>query len=162
MFFSNLRETLHILIKYFKCDNSKRQTSDAVTLEKVERLLELHGYETSDLIQQYYFDRFNEQQQMTDTPFGILTVQCYFKKNLLDIEILNAKHLKPMDTNNSCDPFVRIHLLPEEKFLSIAKPKTQTQSKTLFPLFDEKFTLWVWLWWLPFWWFLIEFSFTVH
>lgn len=52
MFFSNLRETLHILIKYFKCDSNERQGSDAQTLSEVERLLELHGYETSDLIQQ--------------------------------------------------------------------------------------------------------------
>lgn len=90
---------------------------------------------------QYYLDRYKEQNEMTDTPLGILTVQCYFKGNSLEIEILNAKHLVPLDTNGLCDPFVRVHFMPEEKFLSVVKPKTQTQNKTLFPLFDEKFSM---------------------
>lgn len=46
-----------------------------------------------------------------------------------------------MDSDGSCDPFVRIHFLPEDKFLSVAKPKTNAQNKTLFPIFDEKFVI---------------------
>lgn len=46
-----------------------------------------------------------------------------------------------MDSNGSCDPFVRIHLIPEEKFNGVTKPKTNAQNKTLFPLYDEKFIL---------------------
>jgi BAI1-associated protein 3 len=139
-FFANLRGALNMLVTNFKSHNNNT-TSDKETLEKVQRLLELHGYETSDLIQQYYLDRYIEQKSSTDTPLGILTVQCYFKANQLEIEILNAKNLVPLDTNGLCDPFVRVHFLPEEKFLSVVKPKTQTHSKTLFPLFDEKFSM---------------------
>lgn len=54
---------------------------------------------------------------------------------------MNARNLCPADSNGSCDPFVRIALLPEEKFVGVVKPKTNAQSKTLFPLFDEKFTM---------------------
>lgn len=50
-FFANLRGTLNMLITNFKSHNSNT-TSDKETLENVQRLLELHGYETSDLIQQ--------------------------------------------------------------------------------------------------------------
>lgn len=41
----------------------------------------------------------------------------------------------------SCDPYVKIHLIPDEKFASVPKPKTKTQKKTSFPLFDEVFSL---------------------
>lgn len=46
-----------------------------------------------------------------------------------------------MDSNGSCDPFVRVHLLPEFEFSNVIKPKTNAQPKTLFPLFEEKFTI---------------------
>lgn len=39
------------------------------------------------------------------------------------------------------DSFVRIYLLPEEKFTNVPKPKTQTHNKNLYPLYDEIFTL---------------------
>lgn len=54
---------------------------------------------------------------------------------------MSARNLTPMDSDGACDPFVRIHFLPEDKFLGVAKPKTNVQSKTLFPLFDEKFAI---------------------
>lgn len=59
----------------------------------------------------------------------------------LQIEVMSARNLIAMDSNGSCDPFVRIHFLPEEKFAGVAKPKTNSQTKTLFPLFDEKFAM---------------------
>jgi len=40
-----------------------------------------------------------------------------------------------------CDPYVKVHLLPEEKFTTVTKPRTKTHKKTLFPLFDENFTM---------------------
>lgn len=60
---------------------------------------------------------------------------------LFKIDVMNAKKLIPMDTNGLCDAFVRIHVLPEEKFLNITKPKTNVQHKTLYPLYDEKFSM---------------------
>lgn len=52
---------------------------------------------------------------------------------------MSARNLRPMDSNGSCDPFVRIHLLPEGEFGNVNKHKTTAQQKTLFPLFEEKF-----------------------
>ncbi|CAH1712257.1 unnamed protein product [Chironomus riparius] len=141
-FYSNLRSTLQVMVENFKCQNDQQiQSTDKETLEKIDKLLEIHGFETSDLIHQYYKDRYTIQQNMSDTPFGILTVQCFFQGKTLEIEIMNAKHLLPMDTDGKCDPFVRIHFFPEEKFLSVGQPKTKVHQKTLFPLFDEKFTI---------------------
>lgn len=75
------------MVKSFKCTNSidEKQSSDKETLENIERLLVLHGYETSDLIHQYYVERANEQAQLTDAPYGQLTVRCWFKENLLEV-----------------------------------------------------------------------------
>lgn len=143
-FFSNLRSTLQVMVENFKCQNNGErsiQTSDKETLEAIDKLLELHGYETADLIHQYYKERYTIQKTMTDAPCGLLTVQTFFQKNTLEIEILNAKNLVPMDSDGSCDPFVRIHFYPEDKFLNASQPKTKVHQKTLFPLFDEKFSM---------------------
>lgn len=141
-FFANLRDTLQVMVKAFKKAQSEdTPTTDKETLDDCWKLLEVHGFETSDLIHQYYKDRVREQEAMTEHPYGILTVRCHFEGNTLHIEVMNAKHLLPMDSNGKCDPFVRIHFIPEEKYTGISKPKTNTQSKTVFPLFDEKFSI---------------------
>ncbi|XP_055524465.1 protein unc-13 homolog 4B isoform X3 [Wyeomyia smithii] len=142
-FFANLRDTLHIMVANFKStENPETETSsDKETLAHIERLLTLHGYETTDLIHQYYLDRLKEQEEETSESCGMLTVQCFFKENVLELEIMNARNLKPMDTNGSCDSFVRVHFVPEERFVGIIKPRTHTVTKTLFPLFDEKFVI---------------------
>jgi BAI1-associated protein 3 len=142
-FYSNLRATLQVMVENFKCQdtNSPIQSSDKETLENIDKLLELHGYETADLIHQYYKDRYAMQQKLSDTPYGILTIQCYFQKNTLEIEVMNAKHLLPMNSDGTCDPFVRIHFHPEDKFIGVSQPKTKVHQKTLFPLFDEKFSM---------------------
>ncbi|XP_058814021.1 protein unc-13 homolog 4B isoform X2 [Topomyia yanbarensis] len=142
-FFANLRDTLHILVENFKTTQSleSENASDKDTLVHIERLLQLHGYETTDLIHQYYLDRLKEQETENDDTYGQLTVQCFFKQNVLELEIMNARNLRPMDSNGSCDSFVRVHFIPEERFVGIIKPRTHTETKTLFPLYDEKFVI---------------------
>lgn len=39
------------------------------------------------------------------------------------------------------DPFVKVRLLPKDKFSHVAKPSTAVQKKTLYPLFDECFKM---------------------
>lgn len=142
-FYSNLRNTLQIMVENFKSRDNDRPvlSSEVKTLEEVDKLLELHSYETADLIHQYYKERYTIQKSMDDATCGLLTVQCYFQKNVLEVEILNGKHLVPMDSDGSCDPFVRIHFFPEDKFINASQPKTKVHQKTLFPMFDEKFSM---------------------
>ncbi|KAG4080156.1 hypothetical protein HA402_008227 [Bradysia odoriphaga] len=144
LFFANLRDTLQLMVKSFKgtqC-NKDKASSDKETLEEIFNLLELHGYETSDLIHQYYIERAKQQDNSPESQYGQLTVRCWFEDNNLLIDVMNARNLVPMDSNGSCDPFVRIHLIPEEKFGNVTtKIKTKAQDKTLFPLFDEKFSI---------------------
>lgn len=67
-------------------------------------------------------------------------IDCFDYKHF-QLEIMSARNLRPMDSNGACDPFVRVHFLPEPEFASVTKPKTNVQAKTLFPLFEEKFSI---------------------
>lgn len=68
-------------------NTADKPSSDKETLEVIDRLLELHGYETSDLIHQYYIERAKEQQALDSTPYGQLTVRCWFNENTLEVRI---------------------------------------------------------------------------
>lgn len=127
------------MVRCFK--QSETENSDCDYLKQVERLLALNGMETMDLIHQVNLDRWKEQNSLTDAGFGQLTVRLLFNENNLKIEVMNARNLKPMDSNGMCDSFVRVHFLPEEKFSNVLKPKTQTHNKNIFPLYDEKFSM---------------------
>ncbi|CAG5090340.1 Similar to stac: Protein unc-13 homolog 4B (Drosophila melanogaster) [Cotesia congregata] len=164
-FYSNLNRTLHTLIRFFNLGAD--ETSNVKILEKIERLLSLHGLETADLIHRYYLERAQQQKDIEETSHGMLTVRAQFISNSLNVQILNARNLRPMDSNGDligklstlerklhskskqptkrlkevktrkCDSYVKIRLLPEEKFCEVKLPKTHVQKETLFPLFDE-------------------------
>lgn len=61
-------------------------------METIEKLLQLHAYETSDLIHQYYVERYQHQSVMTDSPFGMLTIKCGFNEDNLDVSSAFSSH----------------------------------------------------------------------
>ncbi|XP_043272734.1 protein unc-13 homolog 4B isoform X3 [Venturia canescens] len=138
-FYSNLHRTLHTLIRFFNLGAD--ETSNVQVLEKIEHLLKLHGMETAELIHRFNLDRVQEQKDMEESVHGMLTVRAQFVDNSLNVQILNARNLRPMDSNGKCDAYVKLRLLPEEKFNEIKTPKTHVQKETLFPLFDETLTI---------------------
>lgn len=87
LFFANLRDTLQLMVKSFKGTQSNKDkvSSDKETLEEIFNLLVLHGYETSDLIHQYYIERVKEQETASECRFGQLTVKCWFENNNLQV-----------------------------------------------------------------------------
>jgi BAI1-associated protein 3 len=111
-------------------------------LDRIKRLLRLHTNETSELIHQFYKFRLAEQNTMVDKPYGQLTVRGYFRnKTVLEIEILSARNLPPMNNDGTSDAFVKVHFSPEEQFKNVKTPQTNVQNKTLFPMFDERFEM---------------------
>lgn len=70
-------------------------------LEKIEYLLKLHGFETSDLIHQYYIERWEEQKKIEHSKFGILAVRAVFCESAIKIDVINARNLLPMDSNGA-------------------------------------------------------------
>ncbi|XP_075975493.1 C2 and C2B_Munc13-like domain-containing protein staccato isoform X3 [Anticarsia gemmatalis] len=139
-FFSNLHECVQIMKRSFRQD-SKENSFESETLKRVEYLLKLHGMETRELIHQFHLERWQEQQTITEPKMGMLTVRAQFIDDNLKIEVMNARNLTPADSNGLCDSYVRVGLLPEDAFANVAKPKTQTHNKNLFPLYDEMFLI---------------------
>ncbi|XP_070154646.1 protein unc-13 homolog 4B isoform X2 [Polyergus mexicanus] len=138
-FYSNLHRTLHTLIRFFNLGAD--ETANVQVLEKIDRLLKLHGLETAELIHHYHQERLEEQKEIEESIYGLVTVKAHFIDNSLNIQILNARNLHCMDSNGKCDSYIKIRLLPDEKFTDIKTPKTRVQKETLFPLFDETFSI---------------------
>lgn len=100
-FYSNLHRTLHTLIRFFNFGAD--ETANVQVLEKIERLLMLHGLETADLIHCYHQERLEEQKVLEETVYGLITVKAHFIDNSLNIQILNARNLRCMDSNGERD-----------------------------------------------------------
>lgn len=58
-------------------------TSDIEVLREVEKALDLHAYETSDLIHQYYLQLLGYQQGISRSEFGQLTIKANFTRTEL-------------------------------------------------------------------------------
>ncbi|XP_039281647.1 protein unc-13 homolog 4B [Nilaparvata lugens] len=145
-FFANLHEMLKMMVRdIFRADSGPTASllANSEVMANIEQLLVLQGMETWQLIHQCHLERHNEQQELigATAPLGMLTVRMQFVHDLLRIEIMNARNLRPMDDNGLCDPYVKVHVIPEEKFTGITRPRTKTHKKTLFPLFDEIFSI---------------------
>uniref|UniRef100_A0A1I8PQW5 Protein unc-13 homolog 4B n=1 Tax=Stomoxys calcitrans TaxID=35570 RepID=A0A1I8PQW5_STOCA len=138
-FFKNLHETLRVMISYFK--TGAISTCDNGALTEIERILELHSFETADLIHQYYLERLGCQKETTNSAYGQLTIKGRFVDNGLELVIMNARNLVPMDSNGTCDSFVKAHFLPVNRFVGVQPLKTVTHNKTCFPLYDEQFSI---------------------
>lgn len=61
-----------------KCDDEK-------TLTEIEKILELHAFETGELIHQYYLERLEDQKNMSEPVYGQLTVRAKFINNELHV-----------------------------------------------------------------------------
>lgn len=96
-----MHRTLHTLIRFFNLGAD--ETANIQVLEKIERLLKLHGLETAELIHRYHQDRLEEQKEMEDAVYGLITVKAHFIDNSLNIQILNARNLHCMDSNGECN-----------------------------------------------------------
>ncbi|XP_025408650.1 protein unc-13 homolog 4B isoform X2 [Sipha flava] len=136
-YFRNLRDSFHILLGFLQKDNGYKSE----TIQKLEALLLLHTLDTVDLIHEYYLERHRKQNELQEANEGVLTVKLVFINDVLKVDILNANNIKPMDSNGFSDPFVKVRLLPKEKFQHVSKPSTAVQKKTLYPLFDECFKI---------------------
>ncbi|XP_017464694.1 PREDICTED: protein unc-13 homolog D [Rhagoletis zephyria] len=138
-FFQNLKQTLVVMTSCFKVGNIV--TSDIEVLKEVEKALDLHAFESADLIHQYYIELLGKQNSITRSEFGQLTIKANFTETDLLLHILNGRNLVPMDPNGSCDSFVKIHFFPTSRFVNVPPYKTSVHNKTRFPLYDEIFKI---------------------
>lgn len=138
-YFANLKAMLSIMIENFSCPEV--DPNDNLEVEAVKKLLEFNSMESYELIHLYYNERYAVQKSNQKGPNGILTVRCYFTKEALEVEIINGKNLTVMDTNGQSDPYVTFDIFPEIDGLNVSNFKTKVHKETLFPMFDEKFSV---------------------
>lgn len=145
IFFRNLRAVFQALQKYLM--NGNENIGIEKLLEKTQQLdftMERHGMETSELIHQYYKDRYQKQQSIKNTnshALGSLSIFCHFEGNVLKVEVLNAKHLISPEVKRMPTSFVKIKFISSQNFPDFPKCKTATHPENKFPLYDERFEL---------------------
>lgn len=59
--------------------------------------------------------------------------------------MLSAKDVIPLDANGLSDPYVVVSFCPEHMFSTVPTQTTKIVKKTLNPVFDESFELWVYI-----------------
>ncbi|XP_067616080.1 protein unc-13 homolog 4B isoform X4 [Eurosta solidaginis] len=138
-FFHNLKQTLGVMTSCFKI--GRIATSNIEVLKEIEKTLDLHAYETADLIHQYYIELLGVQKRISKSEYGQLTIKGNFSGSNLELHILNGRNLISMDPNGSCDSFVKVQLFPTSRFPNVKTYKTAVQHKTRFPLYDELFLI---------------------
>lgn len=86
-FFSNLRESVNTMKNII--DYEKIEHVDGLNaFEKIDHLLHTYSCETSDLIHEYYLNRYYRQQTIDSTEHGQLTIRCGFTAEN-DLEVRN-------------------------------------------------------------------------
>ncbi|ODM90587.1 Protein unc-13 D [Orchesella cincta] len=147
-FFQELQKVVTILNNFFQSDDGSSRvesTSKITETDEIEKLLEIHGASTSDLILRYFVERHKMQSYMrnkTPSKLGYLAVRAQYCDDIktLRIELLNARNLKPGDSNGVRDPFLKVILVTDTTLPIISLHKSKVKKKTLFPWFDESFS----------------------
>lgn len=140
-FFSNLNKTfINVNQLFCSADAISVDSSFQEKIKNIEYKLQCYGQETDQLIHQYYKDRYKMQKDSSSDNFtSSLTIFCYFIDDTLKIDILNARNLPVTELNKKCDSYVKIRLVPKQKFPNVHSNKTKVQHNTIFPLYDECF-----------------------
>nr|CAD7201566.1 unnamed protein product [Timema douglasi] len=117
-FFANLSETLKVLVSFFRQgDESVSREWNNEVLQKMEHLLLVHGLETSELIHQYFKERLMAQRDLETPSLGILTIRLQFVEDILRVEIMNARNIRPMDSNGVLRKHVTLRHFQQNKHL---------------------------------------------
>ncbi|CAI9723929.1 BAI1-associated protein 3-like isoform X3 [Octopus vulgaris] len=144
VFYQRMYDALTLLLEFFYANNKGLSMDTMLTDKQFQDLREqlaLHKEDTRDLIEQFYQEKLDEQDQTETSPYGILNIRVFYKYEVqtLLVEVISGKDLIPLDANGFSDPFILIHLSPEHIFPNITVQKTQIVKKTLNPVFDELF-----------------------
>lgn len=127
-FHNRLYEALQILVDFIHAEGHGL-SDEAIKNDdywRVEKLLQYHKAVTDDLIDMFYIQRLQEQNQLQNlnAEFGILSVRAYFNHDSLCVEVLHAANVIPLDPNGFSDPFVIVELLPRRVFSDCSEQQT--------------------------------------
>ncbi|XP_069563579.1 protein unc-13 homolog D isoform X1 [Brachyistius frenatus] len=96
---------------------------------------------SQQLVEKFLERKMSEQNVNSGEKYGAVTLLASYRRSdqRLNIEVLNAVNLLPMDSNGFSDPFVQLCLEPLHIFPEVEPRCTQIKSCDLNPLFDESF-----------------------
>ncbi|XP_049530123.1 protein unc-13 homolog 4B-like [Anopheles darlingi] len=117
---------------------------DTISNSTIGERLDIFSCSTTELLHRYYLERLRQQDELEEPECGLLTVRCWFQPDGLQIKILRADQLQlPKDYKHSCDSYVKINVIPPDRFGPPPLPelKTKTKSKNFSPVYNESFTL---------------------
>lgn len=139
-----LRDTLVRATNMFEQISSIMTENHKNMQQRLAHIFQMSDFVTSDLINQYYQIRYEDQLSMQQSsPIGLLRVKCWFTSDLSKIEVcvLNASGLLQQNYKKWDRFFVRIRLLPETDFVKV--PKQQTSKKNIHTglIIDETFSM---------------------
>jgi len=143
-FYQRLADAWSILIDFFHAGGKglSMEAFDNIPAHKaLMQKLTLNQMSTIKLIEQYYKDLLQEQNDVAECKYGILNVRAYYNSNsqTLVVDVIGAKQIIPLDSNGLSDPFVVIELVPRVRYPTQPVARTKVVSKTLNPIFDETF-----------------------
>uniref|UniRef100_A0A1A8ERF6 BAI1-associated protein 3 n=2 Tax=Nothobranchius korthausae TaxID=1143690 RepID=A0A1A8ERF6_9TELE len=142
-FYNRFQYTVETLLQFFHVKGEGLSLEDMKIgdYKVLDEELRLNKCSSFDLIEQYYLEKISLQKTLKHTPFGRISVKCYYDapEQRLTVEILHAADIIALDANGLSDPFVIVELCPHHLFPSAKSQRTQVKLKTLHPVFDELF-----------------------
>lgn len=145
LFYHRIKSILAVMVeKSIEGLEQSAISSVETSLQSINKQLILCCKTSSELVHEFHMECHAAQRKIKASQ---LSVRAGFTiGNTLEIEIVEAAHLKAKD-DNLCDPFVKIHFAPEEVFErddkgeKILHPKTKVKEKSQFPEWKEKFSM---------------------
>ncbi|KAJ8264152.1 hypothetical protein GJAV_G00145820 [Gymnothorax javanicus] len=142
-FYQRLHYTLQCLEQCFHAEGNGLQL-DTLHTDEYKRLkahLVQNSLSSQQLIEKFLEGKVLEQKVYSGEKYGAVTLIGSYDRSdqRLQIEVLNAVNLLPMDSNGSSDPFVQLSLAPRHLFPEVEPRCTQIKKRDLNPLFEEVF-----------------------
>lgn len=143
IFYLNLKAIFEALQGSFK--NAGTEMCDfSHQIREVNCLIDEQGLNTQSLIHEYYKERLKMQRRLDESrmvPYGVLSLRCYFDDFQLNIEIIEACNLTPIEANRNCNPFIKIKIIPEDTFSRFKNTKSKVVQNSFYPQFHQNFKL---------------------
>ncbi|XP_034050433.1 protein unc-13 homolog D [Thalassophryne amazonica] len=143
VFCQRLLYTLQCLEQCFHADGNglPLQALHSDEYKVLKAHLTHNSLSSRQLVEEFLNRKIWEQKVLCGEKYGAVTLLASYRRSdhRLRVEVLNAAHLLPMDSNGLSDPFVQLCLEPQHVFPEVEPRCTQVKSCDLNPLFDEAF-----------------------
>ncbi|XP_055032990.2 protein unc-13 homolog D [Misgurnus anguillicaudatus] len=143
VYFQRLMYTLQCLEQCFHAEGNglPLETLHTDEYKTLRTHLTQNSMTCNQLIEKFFERQVWEQKVFTGEKYGAVTLITAYRRSeqKLQVEVLNAVNLIPLDSNGSSDPFVQLSLEPKHVFPEVETRSTKIKDCDLNPLFEESF-----------------------